>query len=121
MDKLFNKKSRVGLLSIVPAIFIVLLIFISAVNYRIQTDILGICSKYNVEEAVVREIESVSFRNMFIGYTALGLFVALLVLLYILEKLRSKKENKKLSDKINNLSILSMIKESSHNSSREIV
>jgi len=119
MDKLFNSKSRLGWLSLVPVLIIALIVFLLAQSASVYTGVMELSSKYTLSSEYLSKLDSLLIFNVTIGIGTLILFIGALLILYFFEKGRRIKQGKNLTENISKLSILSMIKENTSCISRE--
>jgi len=119
MDKLFNKGSRLGWLSISPILVVALFMALITQSFIIYTDLVSLLQKYKLNEDFIFDFRSLLTFHLFVGLGIVSLFGALLFGIYLFERIRRSKQNKDLSNNLKNLSIVSMIKEKGQSIPRE--
>jgi ABC-type Fe3+ transport system permease subunit len=122
MDKLFNKKSRLGWLSTSPVLIVALLVILVSQSITVYVDVVKLSEKYHLGKPFIEDLKSLFNSHIVVGMCILGFFGIVLLLMYLFERSRVKRQTKDLSKNLDKLSILSLIKEKSrHCTPREKV
>jgi len=119
MDRLFNNKSRMGWFSLGPILVLTLLIFLLLQSAAVYLGVMNLSSKYTLNSEYVSNLGGLLILNVTIGAVILSAFIGLLLIIYFFEKNRRIRQSKNLTENINKLSILSMIKENTSRIPRE--
>lgn len=119
MDKLINHRSKLGLLSLTPLIVIVLLSALVFQYVVIYKDIIELSCSYGLNGEYIKTLRSLLNSHLIWSLSVIGASALVLMIIYIFEQRRRKNQNRKMTESLSQLNILSMIKESRHTPSRE--
>jgi hypothetical protein len=109
MDKLYSKKSRLGFMSVLPALTVALIVLLVIQQYRAYLEVVSFYRKISPE--LLGSLHNIYRTNFIVSFSLIVFFCALFFGVYVFEKIRRKKQNEVLSNTIKGLSFISMIKE----------